>query len=225
VTTAVTIRHARTDDAGQVLVVQRAAYVLDAQLYGDPMIDALTETFEDVLASVADANAVLLVAADGDRLVGFVRGYINGRSCRLDRLAVVPDRQGGGVGGALVQAIEADVDGLVDELLADDADRGQARVRLYQRHGFIEIYRDAAGDGRVRIYLRKDLDQGRAESGKNGRHRGTRSADSRGTTDAGQQRRARTPATLPPSPLLAPPFLAPPSRPWRGTYPDHPTGG
>lgn len=156
-TKALTIRRAQADDAGQVLVLQRAAYVLDAQLYGDPMIEPLTETFEDIRSAVVDVNAVLLVATAGDRVIGFVRGKIQERSCQLDRLAVAPDRQGVGVGSALVEAIEAEVDGRVDRLLADEADRGQARVRLFVRHGFTEAYRDAAGHDRVRIFLRKDL--------------------------------------------------------------------
>nr|MDT0663583.1 GNAT family N-acetyltransferase [Micromonospora sp. DSM 115978] len=177
-TNAVTVRRARPDDAGQVLVLQRAAYVLDAQLYLDPMIEPLTETFEDVRAAVVDAEAVLLVAAAGDRVVGFVRGRIvrdrgdrgerrdpgkcdrdrvDRASCRVDRLAVAPDWQGIGVGSALVARIEAEVVGVVDQLLADEADRGQARVRLFLRHGFVEAYRDAAGPDRVRIFLRKPV--------------------------------------------------------------------
>jgi ribosomal protein S18 acetylase RimI-like enzyme len=168
VTKEVSVRRAVADDAGQVLVLQRAAYVLDAQLYGDPMIEPLTETFEDVKLAVFDPGTVLLVAAAGERVVGFVRGRIDRRSCRIDRLAVAPDRQGVGVGSALVVAIEAAVldlvvdggplgPGPVEELLADDADRGQARVRLFVRHGVTETYRDAAGPDRVRIYLRKVL--------------------------------------------------------------------
>lgn len=160
-TEAVLIRRARPADAGEVLVVQRAAYVLDAQLYGDPMIEPLVETFEDIQAGIRDA--IVLVATIAGRVVGFVRGRLAGRSCHLDRLAVAPDSQGRGIGGALLTAIEDEVRGSTDEILVEERDGGQARVRLYRRHGFDESYRDAAGPDIIHVHLDKKVTGGANE--------------------------------------------------------------
>jgi ribosomal protein S18 acetylase RimI-like enzyme len=191
VTEVVTVRRARPEDAGEILVVQRAAYVLDAQLYSDPMIEPLVETFEDIEAGIRDAVVLVATATReleppgpprstsgpprsaagpraplrddratfgplvADRVVGFVRGRLTGRSCRLDRLAVAPDHQGLGIGSALLTAVEDEVRDAADEITVAERDRIQARVRLYLRHGFNENYRDAAGPDIINVYLDK----------------------------------------------------------------------
>ncbi len=171
-TEAVAIRRARPTDAGEILVVQRAAYVLDAQLYSDPMIEPLVETFEDIQAGIRDA-IVLLATMDG-RVVGFVRGRLVGRSCHLDRFAVAPDSQGRGIGSALLIAIEDEVRGITDEIIVEERDGGQARVRLYRRHGFDESYRDAAGPDIIYIHLDKKVGGTEKESDTRGSKRGSK---------------------------------------------------
>ncbi len=53
-----------------------------------------------------DGDATHLLALEGDRLVGTCRLVIQGGVARLGRMAVLPDRRGAGIGGALLR--EAD---------------------------------------------------------------------------------------------------------------------
>ena len=61
-------------DAGEVMTVQRAAYVSEAQLYDNMHFSALSEPLESVLKAIADE--IVLVARLGKRLVGAVRGRL-----------------------------------------------------------------------------------------------------------------------------------------------------
>ena len=70
----VTVEAARDEDAGEVLTVQRAAYVSEAQLYDNPHLSALTETLAGVRKAIADE--VVLAARLGTRIVGAVRGRV-----------------------------------------------------------------------------------------------------------------------------------------------------
>jgi GNAT superfamily N-acetyltransferase len=153
VTATLIIRHARRTDAGEILVVQRAAYLLEAQLYGDPMIEPLVETLEEVRDAVE--RSIVLVALRGARIVGAVRGRIDGRLCRVGTLAVAPDVQGEGIGTALMDAIEEEVRDRVDGLAVFTGDRSAVNLRLYRRHGYRETHRHQVAPHLTFIHLRK----------------------------------------------------------------------
>lgn len=105
-TDRVTIVPAGVADAGELLTVQRAAYLAEAQRYADPFLPPLTETLDEVRTVLAGPT-VVLAARLGARLVGSVRARIDGGTAHVGRLSVAPDQQGRGVGGRLLTAIEA----------------------------------------------------------------------------------------------------------------------
>ena len=49
----VEIERARPDDAGEVLTLQRAAFLCEAQRYDDPHLPMLTETLDEIAAVIA----------------------------------------------------------------------------------------------------------------------------------------------------------------------------
>ena len=64
------------EDGGELLTLQRAAFVTEAQLYGSPWLPALTETLAELQAAVGAGPT--LTARLGTRLVGAVRGRVAG---------------------------------------------------------------------------------------------------------------------------------------------------
>lgn len=123
-------------DAGEVLTVQRAAYVPEAQNYGDPELPPLRETLEEVRGSLRSPDVVGLGLREGGRLLGSVRLRIDGEVAYLGRLAVVPDRQGEGIGSTLLTACEAALPGGVQEIRLFTGSRSEPTIRLYERFGY-----------------------------------------------------------------------------------------
>jgi GNAT superfamily N-acetyltransferase len=133
------------DDAGELLTVQRAAYVGESMVY-DQFLPPLHETLDEVRAVLSRDDAAVLGLREDGRLLGAVRVMPSGE---VARLCVVPDRQGTGVGSALLRAaIEAGGQWLFT------GDRSAGNLRLYGKHGFVETRREAFGNHQL-VYLER----------------------------------------------------------------------
>ncbi|WP_182877152.1 GNAT family N-acetyltransferase [Microbispora sp. H10670] len=149
----VEIARAVPGDAGEILTLQRAAYVTEAQLYGDPFIAPLVESLDQVRTVIE--TAIVLKATDGGRVVGAVRGRLSGSTCLVGRLVVAPDRQGQGIGSALLAAIHE----AVPEAAAFDLFTGhlsEGNLRLYRRLGYRETQRERVQDHLMLVHLRRE---------------------------------------------------------------------
>ncbi|MCP2344163.1 GNAT superfamily N-acetyltransferase [Nonomuraea roseoviolacea subsp. carminata] len=146
------IQRAAEADAGEILTVQRAAYVTEAQLYGDPFIPPLVESVEQVREAIR--AGVVLKAVDGGRVVGSVRGRLSGATCLVGRLVVAPDQQGRGLGTALLRTLHEQV----PEASAFDLFTGhlsEGNLRLYRRLGYRETHRERMDDHLTLVHLRR----------------------------------------------------------------------
>jgi GNAT superfamily N-acetyltransferase len=143
-------------DAGELLTVQRAAYLAEAQRYGDLFLPPLTETLDEVRAVLA-GGTVVLVAHAGARLVGSVRGAVVGRDGLVGRLAVAPDQQGHGIGARLLAAVEAALAGRVDRFELFTGATSADNIRLYERSGYTVFDHRPSGDGPGLTFLEKKI--------------------------------------------------------------------
>lgn len=143
-------------DAGEVLTLQRAAFVQEALIYGTADMPPLTQTLESLRAELDDNLG--LIARDGERVVGAVRARRDGDLLLIGRLAVAPDMQGAGIGGDLLEAVEdrGRAHGCrVSELFTGSL--SIANLELYRSHGYVESERVPGDQGIEEIYLRKRL--------------------------------------------------------------------
>jgi ribosomal protein S18 acetylase RimI-like enzyme len=152
---ALRIGPAGTADAGEILTLQRAAYVTEAQLHGDPFLPALVESLDQVRKTISES--LVLKATVGTRLAGAVRGRINDRTCLVGRLAVAPDLQGRGIGRALMHALEEEAAGLADACVLFTGHLSEANLRLYRRLGYAETHRERVADHLMLVHMRKPL--------------------------------------------------------------------
>jgi ribosomal protein S18 acetylase RimI-like enzyme len=149
------IERADVADAGEILTVQRAAYVTEAQLHGDPFLPPLVESIDQLRKTIADS--LVLKAVVGTRLAGSVRGRINDRTCLVGRLVVAPDLQGRGIGRALMRALEDEAIGLADACVLFTGHLSESNLRLYRRLGYGETHRERVADHLMLVHMRKAL--------------------------------------------------------------------
>lgn len=97
------------EDAGEVLTLQRAAYVTEGQAHDDVHLPPLRQTLADLRTELTDPQIVGLGWRNDDgRLLAAVRARTAPGAvvAEIGRLTVVPDRQGQGLGPRLLIAVE-----------------------------------------------------------------------------------------------------------------------
>ena len=152
---ALVIGPARPEDGGELLTLQRAAFVTEAQLYGDPMLPALVETLPELLAAVQRGPA--LTARDDGRLVGSVRARVTDGVLHVGRLVVAPDQQGRGIGRSLLAEVERGAGPHVATAALFTGHRSVGNLRLHARAGYVEQRRERVDDDLTFVHLAKPL--------------------------------------------------------------------
>ncbi|PSK86524.1 acetyltransferase (GNAT) family protein [Murinocardiopsis flavida] len=144
-------------DVGEIWTVQLAAYVTEAQAYGDPFILPLTENATQIGAAL-DRGVLLLKAVEGTRIVGSVRGTAQGGTFLVNRLTVAPDRRRKGIARALMTALEERARAEYPEVATFALFTGHmsdGNLRLYRSLGYHEVSRDRSQDHVTMVHLRK----------------------------------------------------------------------
>jgi ribosomal protein S18 acetylase RimI-like enzyme len=145
------------EHAGELLTVQRAAYVTEAQLYSAPDIPPLVEPLSAIVADIAAPDVLVFGAWLGGRLVGSVRGRLAGELMEVARFAVAPDMQGRGIGRALLGALEAAVPAEVRTLWLGTGPVSAGNLRLYRNAGYELIGRRTDSAGVELVVLAKSI--------------------------------------------------------------------
>lgn len=156
------IHPATVADAGELFTLQRAAYVDEAQAYGDPFILALTEGLSRIEGLLASDEALVLKAVVGHRVVGSVRAGITETTGVVGRLVVAPDMRGRGIARALLSRVEDDLRERHPRLAALTLFTGAQspdNQRLYRRLGYAETHRERVADHLVMVHMRKELER------------------------------------------------------------------
>ena len=150
---AIVVRRVTPEDAGEILTVQRAAFVSEALIYGGVDMPPLTQTLDQLRAEL-DGNDGWIARSDG-RLVGAIRAVHDGDLLLIGRIAIAPDMQGEGIGRALLQAAEEASSATEAELFTGRL--SEANIRLYESCGYVQNQRVPQDDGTEQVFLRKQL--------------------------------------------------------------------
>ncbi len=153
---SVSLERARTDDAGEILTIERAAYLNEGVLHGDLSIPPLTETLAEVQAAIVAST--VLVARRGARVVGSVRGESRGDAWYVGRLMVAPDQQGAGIGRLLLSAVEAAAPTTAARIELSTGGNSARNLAFYARRGYREVGRTGGPDEVPLVWLAKPRD-------------------------------------------------------------------
>lgn len=147
------IRAANIDDAGELLTLQRAAFLVEAQLYGTTDIEPLNQTLDELEAELGDV--VCLAALNGARIVGSVRMAARGPVAEIARLMVAPDWQGQGVGTRLMSTVERWAPDDIQRFELVTGHKSTANIALYNRLGYSVFRRHRANDLITFVHMTK----------------------------------------------------------------------
>jgi ribosomal protein S18 acetylase RimI-like enzyme len=129
---------ARPEDAGEVMTVQRAAFLIEGELNNSFTLPPMTETLDEVRKAI-ESDTVVLVARLGHRIVGSVRGIAVDGTGHVGRLSLAPDMHGRGIGRDLMAAIEAALADRVTKYQLFTGATSENNLRMYRRLGYYEI--------------------------------------------------------------------------------------
>lgn len=147
------IRQASREDFPAILKLQFLAFGEVAERLGLSTIPPLEQTLEQLQEEAR--NSVFLKYTENGRIVGSVRGCLDGRNaCHVGKLIVDPSCRNRGLGRKLMQALEEHFRGQVAAyLLFTSADTPET-LHLYRKLGYAELYRKEAG-GMTTVFLEK----------------------------------------------------------------------
>jgi ribosomal protein S18 acetylase RimI-like enzyme len=158
---SVTIAAATEQDAEQILKLQFLCYQSEAELYGDYSIEPLTQSLASLKAELA--GGTVLVAKLGDEVVASVRGAVDADgTARINKLIVHPRMQRHGLGGRLLDAVEAKLSegSAAKSFQLFTGHRSEHNLQLYRRHGYEPVSRQRVDERLTLVTLAKGADAG-----------------------------------------------------------------
>jgi GNAT superfamily N-acetyltransferase len=133
-------------DAGELLTLQRAAFVPEARAHHTLDLPPLLETFDQVHTVLRDPACLAWGFRAHGRLVAAVRIRVAGAVGEVGRLVVAPDQQGQGLGSMLLLAAEERLPRGVTLLRLFTGEYSTGPLRMYPRLGYHETHRSPEGD-------------------------------------------------------------------------------
>ncbi|TDO52800.1 tRNA (guanine37-N1)-methyltransferase [Kribbella sp. VKM Ac-2527] len=127
-------------DVGEIHALQLAAFLSEAQAYGDLTIPPLVEDLDTSIQRVAQGGVWKAVA--GTRVVGSVQVTVDGAVARIGRLMVAPDWQGRGVGARLLRFAEQTAPADVTQYELFTGALSERNLALYTKAGYREVRRE-----------------------------------------------------------------------------------
>ena len=151
--TSVEITKASFEDLKTILVLQKQAFLSEADIYNDFDISPpLLQTLEELTKEFSES--IILKAVLGDFIVGSVRGFQVDETVFIKRLIVNPNYQNQGIGTKLMKSIE---DSFKNHKRYElfTGHKSNRNLHLYQKIGYKEFKRIPIHENLTMIYLEK----------------------------------------------------------------------
>jgi GNAT superfamily N-acetyltransferase len=147
------IQNAMLCDAEEILALQKAAYISEAELHDDFEIPPLTQTIEELISEF-EHKKILKITKNGALLASGQARYSEG-CCYLGRMAVWPNLWGKGIGSTLLSALESLFpDAKRFELFTGE--QSERNLVMYRSRGYVPFKTAQLGKTKV-IFLERYL--------------------------------------------------------------------
>jgi GNAT superfamily N-acetyltransferase len=148
------IERAFTDDAEEILSLQKLAYQSEAEIYNDFTIPPLTQTLEGIKKDFE--SQFFLKAIIDEKIIGSVRAFVKEGTCYVGRLIVHPDFQNRGIGTQLMNRVEKTFKE-TKRFEIFTGHKSERNLYLYQKLGYQPFKSVKANEKLTIVYLEKRL--------------------------------------------------------------------
>lgn len=152
----IVIQKASTEDAQEILDLQKLAYVSEAEILDDFTIPPLHQTIDEILSEFDD-QVFLKVELEG-RITGSVRCYLQDGTCHIGKLIVHPAHQNCGIGTKLLRAAEDQYpDARRCELFTSH--KSERNLHIYDKCGYRPFKSKVVSGRLTTVFLEKTIPQ------------------------------------------------------------------
>lgn len=156
-TNEIQIEGASIHDAEEILELQKAAFLGQAQIYNNFRLPPLVQTIESI--KLEFSSKTFLKAILGNQIIASVKFKSSGDVVHIDRLIVHPAFQNQGVGTYLMRSLEDSFpNGVVFQLFTGE--KSSRNVHLYTKLGFQVIRKETTDQGIVLVHMEKHHNKG-----------------------------------------------------------------
>lgn len=148
------IERASKADAGQILTLQKLAYLSEAEIIDDFTIPPLQQTQAEIVREF-DTHTFLKIVMD-DQIIGSVRACQKADTCYIGKLIVHPDRQNQGMGSRLLRAAE----GVYPDVSRYELFTGSKSTRnlyIYGKFGYLPFHTQVISDKLTMVFMEKQM--------------------------------------------------------------------
>ncbi len=146
------IERASAEDAPEIFALQKIVYQNEAEIYNDYSLAPLKQTLKEMTDQFA--TRIFLKATVNAKIIGSVRGNLEGETAHLSRLIVHPYFWKHGIGTKLIREIEA----AFPEARRFETFTGQKSRHTmgpYEGQGYAAFRREKVSEQRDRVYFEK----------------------------------------------------------------------
>ncbi len=149
---AMIIQLASVEDAPEIFALQKIVYQHEAEIYNDYSLAPLRQTLEEMKAQFQ--TRVFLKAVVNGKIVGSLRGGVEGDTVHLSRLIVHPYFWRHGIGTKLIREIEAAFP-TAPRFETFTGQKSRHTIGPYQSLGYAKFREEKVSEQRDRVYLEK----------------------------------------------------------------------
>jgi N-acetylglutamate synthase-like GNAT family acetyltransferase len=147
------INRANQNDIPEILALQKIAYRSQAEIYGDDSVPALGQTLDQITAEFE--KTIFIKAVVNGKIIGSIRGRIEGDVAHISRVVVHPYFQGKGLGTRLIKQVEQEL-GDVRVFEAFTGHQSAQNLHLYGKLGYREVRTEPFTSTVNWVYLQKE---------------------------------------------------------------------
>jgi GNAT superfamily N-acetyltransferase len=146
------IERATEEDLPEILRLQKLAFKEEADFVGDPNIEPMAQTLEDLKHEFA--KEIFLKFVEDGMILGSVRAFEEEGTCYIKRMIVHPDHWGKGIGKNLMREIERVFGDSKRYELFTRIDHRRTRP-FYQSLGYLPFRTEKVSNSLTFVYLEK----------------------------------------------------------------------